>query len=247
MLQLLIPAAGESRRFAEAGYQKPKGLLKMGWRGKRRTMIEHVVESVSDSLAPLIGCRPQDWEAFAAALPADYVVIPVGASMGQADTVARLACAPHIGAYDQLLVVNSDNAFAVKEHRLTTFAHNWYANSKASAGAVVFDANEYRFGYIDAYPDFNFGIEKKPISRYALAGAFFFRSARILLDAWAEWRRDSKPDDEPYLSGLFKYIEGPKLASMIDRNQLHEWGTPQAIAEDKTVTFIEPPTKLEIR
>ena len=44
---LIIPAAGESRRFTHAGIQKPKGLLRMNWRGIERTMIEHKLAHIS--------------------------------------------------------------------------------------------------------------------------------------------------------------------------------------------------------
>lgn len=254
MLHLLIPAAGDSRRFAEAGYTKPKGLLMMKWRGKRRTMIEHVVEGVSYSIPPVIGCKPEDMDAFRRALPKEYVLVPIKNSIGQADTVCRLACSSGIDDQDSLLVVNSDNAFCIGRKKLANLVIHSYLEPQneqqtGDVGAVVFKATAERYGYINSFPQFTYGVEKKSISNYALAGAFFFRRKRILMDAWHDWYRSNREAAEaslttiaePYLSSLFARMPVTKYAIEIERAQLHEWGTPQTISEDKTVAYIERP------
>jgi dTDP-glucose pyrophosphorylase len=224
MLHLLIPAAGESQRFKDAGYTTPKGLMQIEWRGKRATMIEHIVASVGVALHTTVGVKFDDRERFEEALPL-YTVTPIVDSTGQACTVAMMANA--VSPEDELLVVNSDNAF---DGYAPMYMVIRARRAHASAAALVFEADHDRYGFVDGYPYFSKGAEKNPISPYALAGAFYFRSAKDLVTA--NIRAAPAANGEFYLSGVFEHLHGTKLAVKINRDMLHEWGTPQSLADD---------------
>lgn len=233
MLHLLIPAAGESRRFAEQGYEGPKGLLKVHWNGETLTMLEHIVNSIDMRMPTVIGCRPPDYVAFVQTLPRCEVQA-IRDSTGQADTVAQMAA--ELEHSDEMLVINSDNVFD-QQAALHLVAQSRRTN--AIVGALVFLADHERYGFVDGYPFFNAGAEKVPISKYALAGAFYFRSAREVLAAWDKFKKHSS-DAERYLSGMFQHFDGPKVSVLIDKDLLHEWGTPESLSADQTVSHIKP-------
>lgn len=228
MLHLLIPAAGESQRFKDAGYTTPKGLLPITWRGRQATMIEHIANCVGVMLHTIVGVKSEDRARFETALPL-YDVVDIFGSTGQACTVALMA--GMVDYNDEILVVNSDNAFdQCAPIHMVLMARR----AGATMATLVFEADHERYGFVDAYPYFNKGAEKQPISPWALAGAFYFRSAGDIVAAYEQFSK-TRPDlPEHYLSGAFEYVRGHKLAVKINRSMLHEWGTPQSLQNDLT-------------
>lgn len=230
---LLIPAAGDSKRFSDAGVHKPKGLIRSKWRlnqvtVRNGTMIEHVVP-IGWNGPVRVACKLDCFDIFKNELPKDYDVFPIASSLGQADTVVQ-ACKD---LRNDILVVNSDNGFS---HDLNLFIDHC-RESKASCGAVVFRSNkEPRYGYINSFPFFEYGIEKNPISSWALAGAFYFKNAATLTKAALLILSDPLiRQQEIYLSDLFYYVKGLKIAYAIPRDELYEWGTPVQLMKDKSL------------
>lgn len=231
MLHLLIPAAGDSRRFREAGFIGPKGLIHMVWKGRRGTMISHVIDSVGVTLNTIIGVSPESAPFFEDRLPI-YERCIVYNSQGQASTVVAMTDRLHKN--DEILVVNCDNAFDdCAPMRMVLQARRL----EAVAATLVFKATGNRYGYVDTAPFFTYGEEKNPISEHALAGAFYFRTVDEFQSAWLSYISGGQLG-ETYLSGMFKYMVGRKLAVKIAPHQLHEWGTPQTLREDITILSI---------
>lgn len=234
---LLIPAAGDSKRFSDVGIHKPKGLIRSVWTidklGETRegTMIQHVV--------PLnwigkirVACKLEYKDVFTEALPKDWDIFPIISSRGQADTVWQ-ACQDLPG---DILIINSDNGFS---HDLCQFVNQCRVN-KASCGAVVFTSKNNRYGFINNFPLFEFGVEKIPISKYALAGAFYFKSARTIMDASIITLNDLMlRNAEIYLSDLFLSIDGLKMGYLIPQDELFEWGAPAQMLKDKSLKIYD--------
>src|SRR5262245_47681586 len=45
-IQIIILAAGQSRRFKDAGYMTPKPFLNIEWRNKTCKMVQHVIGTI---------------------------------------------------------------------------------------------------------------------------------------------------------------------------------------------------------
>lgn len=233
MLHLLIPAAGESKRFSDAGFAGPKGLLEIEWRGHRATMLEHVIGSVGAILPTVIGIREADKTLFHERMPT-HVYKTIEGSSGQAHTVQMMS---HVcGANDEMLVINSDNAF---DHALPMHMVNRARRMHASISALVFNADHERYGFVDNYPFFDVGAEKVPISNYALAGAFYFKSGYAFRSAWNSLINTPFVQAERYLSDMFRFFLDPKLAVLINRSHLHEWGTPESLMKDESCKIVK--------
>jgi len=217
---LVIPAAGDSIRFRHKT-PVPKGIIKFSWNGDKKTMIEHIIPS--DWEGPVIvATKWEDETAFKRALSDRILVIGMAPTSGQAETILNASYFVH--GMGDVLVVNSDNAF--REGVLTTFLDTCRAND-CNVGALTFkpDTDFTRYGYVDGHPKFYTGAEKVPISAYALAGAFYFRSAAFIAKH-AELRTAS------YVSEWFTHMPQPKLSVEISREDLHEWGTAESLEKD---------------
>lgn len=226
---LVIPAGGDSARFAARGYKGPKGLLKFEWKEKYATMLEHVV---SDKRCSVIA--RQEWASvFFRVLPENFNVVAVPGTEGQAHTVYQ---GVYQGVYyspiaTDFVVMNCDNAF---DEPLDIFVAKC-REQEAVCGAVVFESKrELKYGYVSDAPFFIRGAEKNPISPFALAGAFYFKSRDVFLTGFKRVGRTPE-----YISEMFAAIVGTKYAHVIPRTSLHEWGTPDDILTDSTVTRFE--------
>ena len=217
---LIIPACGNSQRFRDVGIGRPKGLIR--WDGK--TMIEHVVPNQLE-WRTIVVVKKADEKMFRAELPLGFEVLPISSSVGQMDTVLQALDTDLVPHGQKIIVVNCDDKFPAQ--RLQELA-----DLKAQAGVLVFETEpNARYGYIDHFPEFSFGAEKNPISRYALAGAFMFKDkhtfAHAVYGGAAKWHNHR---GEYYLSHLFEHINGKKEAVLLDHKEIIDFGTPEALS-----------------
>lgn len=230
---VLIPAAGSSQRFKDAGILKPKGLLEMVWQDRKTTMIEHCIP-LTPGIPIRVACRSEDLVKFHGALCHNKNIKFIAISTptrGQAHTCVAMSK----GVEGAIIIINSDNGFDLDVEEFISACDH----VNASAGAVVFVASgERKYGYVSDHPFFDFGIEKSPISAFALAGMFYFKSAEILQLAYSI-AFDQKSAGEEYLSQLFGVIPHPKFAYRIPKSSLHEWGTPLDLLADTTVSVTD--------
>lgn len=223
---ILIPCAGSSARFSSKTAM-PKALLRFHYKGRFGTMLSHIAPSFKSAQNFVaIVCRNSQ-SGFFDEIP--YRLVSIARTIGQADTVRQGA----FRVMTDLLVINCDNVIdADKLEEFVVFCRG----AQAKVGAVVFKASSERYGYVDDFPYFINGAEKSPISDYALAGAFYFQNSQMLSDAFSAAARSlGDYEGELYLSHLFRYLPAPKAAYLIEKHQLHEWGTPEQLEVDPTV------------
>ncbi|WP_424360151.1 glycosyltransferase family 2 protein [Methylocystis parvus] len=184
-LQILVPLAGESIFFDPAEYYFPKPLVEIA--GK--TMIEHV-------LAPLKAAAPDARFVFLvrqqdiAKFSLDSIL---RLCVGEDTTVVSIK-APTKGALcscmmavDQLdldaplLISNGDQVLDADLGGLL----RRFRNSQAAAGVVTFRSVHPRWSYVrlDQSGDVIQAAEKSVISEHAVAGLYYFRTARIFVEA----------------------------------------------------------------
>lgn len=193
-------------------------------------MLSHAMPSLTQMMnglftSSVVACQTKHETLFRKALDMpESTEPPVGSlrlftiedSVSQADTVYRATR----DIQTDILVVNCDNGF--KGSVLYDFVIACRAVS-ADIGAVVFPSMSERYGYVDDAPFFDKGAEKIAISKWALAGAFYYRSPDVIF---------KPPSGKNYLSELFGAARPVKLAYRIQCDQFSEWGTPQKLFSD---------------
>lgn len=226
---IVIPAAGSSTNFAAKGYRGPKALIKIRFNNELQTMIEHVAQHDDDCI---VICKRIDFNIFKRALP-HFFVRPIESTEGQAHTVYQGIWDMTAGvmAGREYLIVNWDVAF--EDGLFDRFVEACRKNN-AEVGAVVFKSTEARYDYVDAAPFFTRAVRKEPsFSDYALTGAFYFKSRVSFSMAYK-----NNPRPPLYISQMFGRIVGVHFAYEIEREQFHDWSTPEDLENDSGVTLI---------
>lgn len=222
-LWIVIPAAGDSRRFRDVGYMTPKPFLELQHQegGPTEYMIQFVINSV-DVVDPkfLIVIRndmnlPMSLE--------HHHVLRIRETIGQADTVYRAV--KELPPTDPVMIMDCDMVLQADDiDRILELLKSY---DSVIAVAKTFDPNASR---IDQVPHPTRFVEKEPISEWGIVGVRAFRSAGLL--AYALQRTLARYEEihrEPYLSVAINHIPGTKYAHVVKK--FLDWGTPERIKE----------------
>jgi dTDP-glucose pyrophosphorylase len=233
-LWIVIPAAGESRRFKEAGYDTPKPLLVLKPVVNivpefqiSRKMIEHVVNELPLQLSPHLIC---------AGIPLQYLnqdlldvrtpnikYIGLEKTTGQAESVLKLT--EHLPVEDSVLVLDCD--MILRDHDIVRLVEMLSIYDVSIAVTKTFDPNASR---VDQIPYPTRFVEKEPISEYGIVGARAFKNIGLLNKALKRTLERCKTvNQEPYLSMAINHYPGVKFAHLI--TDYVDLGTPERIKE----------------
>lgn len=176
-MNVVVLMSGDSRLFAEAGYVYPKSLIEIAG----RPMIEHVLTSY----APLaeLGARftfvvrseessRYHLAAILRLMMPEATVIESPKPTGGAACSALLAV-DVIDSEDELVLCNGDQVIEVDLNSVVT----GFRGRGLDGGILVFDAVHPRWSFVkvDAEGQVIEASEKRPISRLATAGFYWFR------------------------------------------------------------------------
>lgn len=222
---VIVPAAGKSQRFLDAGIVTPKPLLQLRYQGNRLTMVEHAVNGVPDDWPIRVVVKEEHEAEFARVLPKNtrLQLFSIEKTMGQADTVVQ---GLHGLERDQpVLVLNSDGVVHYDWRALAAQVHprEW------GAAAIVMRAIRRSYSYVVGFPTFRSAVEKPdslPTMPMALVGAYYFPRADTL--EAAAWDDQVKQEREFYMSHLLTEVPGDKLAVAIPPECYVDFGTPEA-------------------
>lgn len=227
---IVIPMAGRSQRFYDAGYDRPKFMLE--WRGK--SVFAHAVESFAGQFAshPFLFITGPDAaaEAFvraecAALGVADAAVVRLGGpTAGQAETVEVGLREAGVAGDPALTIFNID-----------TFRPGFAfpAGFEALDGWLeVFRGEGANWSYVrPAQGDQPLALEtaeKRPISDLCCTGLYHF--ARASDFAWALGRERAAPQArELYVAPIYNHLigRGAKIGwRLIGRDEVIFCGTP---------------------
>ncbi len=183
-MKLLLLMAGGDDLFKAAGYQYPKNLTQLG----DSSVVEVVLSSLKSlwARAKLIALIRRDEIArfhtddVVRLLVPNATVVEVPDRTGGAACTALLAI-DHIVDNEPVIVINGDQILDINyESMLAHFDHE-----KFDAGTVVFSDVHPRWSFVRCNAE---GLvveaaEKRPISRHATAGVYWFRNGKFLADA----------------------------------------------------------------
>ena len=183
MLQIVIPMAGKAARFQERGHTFPKPLLEIG----NRSMIELVLENLAPPAAGEVHLHlPQG--AFVAILPGRHAA-PARAGMQGHRAGERNRRSAVLGAAGGGPTGSGGRGAdrerrPVHQHQPRPFYH-LCREPGVDGGILTFTATHPRWSFAktDEHGNVTAVAEKRPISKQATAGLFYFRRARELVEA----------------------------------------------------------------
>jgi len=204
---VIIPSAGRSQRFIDAGYVVPKSLLQLkAPDGKIGTMVDFVKDSVPKGLEI-------------------DVIYHLEKTIGQADTVYQSL--KDFPVDDSCLILDCDTILKTTDIQKLIDLLEIYDVSLAVA--ETFDPNASR---VDQIPFPTRFVEKENISQYGIIGARAFKNIGLLSIALKRTMdRCAIRSAEPYLSMAINHYPGTKFAHLI--TQFTDLGTPQRIKESE--------------
>lgn len=228
-VNVVIPAAGQGKRFAEVGYQHPKPLIDVDG----RPMLDWVLDNFREVGRPVLILQERHVEQYCADeivrhLSPDAAVVTVdGLTEGAACTVLRADGLIDNG--NELLIANSDQFVDVD---IAAFVEGMRAR-RADGGILTFRDDNPKWSYARCDEDGRVVevAEKVVISNQATVGIYYFRrgsdfvrAARQMID------KDLRVNGEFYVCPVFnQLIEAGKDVYLheIQRGQMHGLGTPE--------------------
>lgn len=178
---IIVPAAGNGRRFQEAGYPLPKHELQIG--GKR--MVDRVVENVQHlDVGGEVVIATRDM---------------VGETRGAVETVLRALEKSKPQPFERVVIANCD--------QLINWAQPFGVSDAWDGWLVVFASQENAHSYVKVTDAGRVRaiVEKQVVSQLAVSGVYVFKSAARLQDALGNALL-AAGDEEVYLSDAIEYL-----------------------------------------
>ena|SRR2546422_702444 len=233
MLRIVMPLSGRGRAFVEKGYTFPKPLIEI----VGRPLIEIVVRSLTpkEPHRYVFVCRMEHLARYAMTdvlrllSPGCTVVSSFGETGGALCSV--LLAIDYIEPEDELLIANGDQYIT---HSIDDFLEAT-RQSKAHGAIVTFPATHPKWSYVRTSEDGDVEMvaEKKPISRDATAGIYYFRRGRDFLDAAERMMlKGTTTANEFYVAPVYNemILEGKRVAIYpVLRTQMYSLGTPEDV------------------
>ncbi len=234
MINIVIPMAGQGKRFQEAGYTVPKPFIDI----KGRTMLEWSLESLhtEGSRFILIARTPQllGYEKAMEAMQEKYqcVIISVeSVTQGMASSV--LLAKEYINNEDPLLIGACDQTVDIS-------MEEFIGDSKRrglDGSLMTFYATHPKWSYTKV-DDQGFAVEtkeKSPISSHANVGLYYFERGKYFVKAALRMiAQNDRFNNEFYVAPVYNYLikEGMRIGIYeIDESKMHGLGTPEDVKE----------------
>ncbi len=235
MINILIPMAGRSLYFSENEYPFPKPLIEIG----EKTMIEHVIQnltSVGKDIQFIFVLCNTDCRKFHLDSSLNIITNYQCRIVRLNNETRGAACSAlmainHIGNDDPLIIANADQLFDDSLSDLIAQLQ------QADAGVVTFESVHPRWSYVRLDKE-QFVVEtaeKRPISRDAIAGLYYFRRGNDFVEAaMRSIQKDSSVEGNFYIAPTLNelILQGKKIrVAKIEAKRYHTFYTSQKIKE----------------
>jgi HAD superfamily hydrolase (TIGR01509 family) len=240
-INVVIPAAGQGKRFAEVGYQHPKPLIVV----EGRPMIDLVLDNFRPVGRPIVLMQARHIEQYCADslikyLAPDAAVVPVdGLTEGAACTVLKAEALIDNG--NELIMANSDQYV---DADLTEFVARM-RELNADAGILTFKDDHPKWSYAryDETGRVTEVAEKIVISDQATVGIYYCRKGSDFVKYAKQMiAKNIRVNNEFYVCPVFnQFIEDGKNIYIheIEKSQMHGLGTPEDLDR-----FLNPALRL---
>jgi dTDP-glucose pyrophosphorylase len=235
MINILIPMAGKNLYFSESDFPFPKPLIEID----RKTLIEHVILNLSsiDKYIQFIfvlssaDCRKFHLDNTLNIITENKCKIVVLDNETKGAACSALMAISHINNDWPLIIANSDQLFD------DPLADLLDSLKEADAGVVTFESVHPRWSYVrlDEQGFIMETSEKRPISRDAIAGLYYFQEGKYFIQAaMRSIQKDSSVNGNFYIAPTLNelILDGKKIRAVkVDVQKYHTFYTPQKIKE----------------
>ncbi len=235
MLKIIIPLAGSSELFANAGYMYPKPLIEING----IPMIQLVIEKTASIPIPnqfIFIIKEEDASKFhldntLKLLSPDCEVIKLKKST-KGGLCSVLMAIENVDDDDSLIILNGDQ---VIDENFTDIYQYWLKN-KADAGVVTFSSVHPRWSYARIENEQVVQTaEKNPISQNAIAGYYYFANASLFFESsFQTIKNDVQLEGNFYISPVMnEYVLQNKcvINYNIRSENYHSFYSPQMVNE----------------
>jgi NDP-sugar pyrophosphorylase family protein len=231
-INILIPAAGNGRRFADVGYKDPKPFIEV----KGKTMIENVLDNLRYQNAKYIIMAREDHvdkrydlvKKIQDNYNVEFVVVKK-LTEGAACTV--LKARELINNETPLFIANSDQIVDID---IANFIDDAFARRLDGSILTFIDKEKNpKWSFVKAKED---GLitevrEKSPISNRATVGIYLFSKGKNFVDSAIDMIvENDRINNEFYVCPVYNYCikKGQKIGYFdIDSNSMNGIGTPE--------------------
>jgi len=236
VIQIVVPIAGDSNFFKPEDYPFPKPLVEVGG----RPMIQRVIENLrtlEEDLRFTFIVQQEHVSRFS--LDGTLRLLSPGCSIVSLRNRTMGGLCSALMAIDglveaaPLVVSNGDQVLNVD----LTLLINTFRSTGADAGVPVFDSIHPRWSYVtkDAQDVVHEAVEKRVISRHAIAGFYYFKRAEYFIQAGFRHLKSGLTHDGNYYvaSTLNELIlDGKKVVGKsIDAHRYFSFYSPQKVKE----------------
>lgn len=234
MFYIVIPMAGEGRRFAEAGYSRPKPFINVNG----MSMIERVMENLWCDHARFIllsryeHLREEKRIIREIEQNYDVLIVPVHkVTEGMVSTI--LLAKELIDGENNIIIASCDQLIDIG---IESFIKD--AETRDLDGSLMtFYAKHPKWSYVRLGET---GLacdvrEKEVISTHANVGIYYFRRGKDFIEAsFAMIEKNDRVNNEFYVAPTFNYLiaEGARVGIFeIQQSQMHGLGTPEDLEQ----------------
>jgi dTDP-glucose pyrophosphorylase len=232
-VKVIVPMAGSDEAFKAKGYTTSKNLIEL----EGKPLVQHAYENLSqlpDAQFIFIVRKEEVTrhhlaEVLKLLAPQSQVVRAQNSTAGAACTA--LLAIEHIVPDEELVIANGDQ---VIQTDLAAIISD-FRKRNLDGGTIVFDSVHPRWSYVRLNDEelVREAAEKRPISRNATAGFYYFRrGADFLTSAVALIRKDASVNGQFYVCPAFNemILRQMKIGiGRIDRDQYFSFATPQGV------------------
>lgn len=235
MINILIPLAGKNQFFPEAEYPFPKPLIEFN--GK--TMIEHIIDNFSTIqkekqfifIVNSEDCKKYHLDNVLNILTHHTCKIIKLDNETKGAACSAMMAVEYIDNDTPLIISNADQLFDIcLDEVINTF-------ESSDAGVITFESIHPRWSYVrlDSENKVTETAEKRPISRSAIAGFYFFKNGKDFITSASKIiKKDASINGLYYISPVLnEMVLENKIINIfqIENDKYHTFYTPQKIKE----------------
>jgi len=240
-MNVLLLLAGSSNAFKQAGYTYPKSLVEVGG----EAMIDKVIRCLDPLMKRggklIAAVRRDENQAFhlgavVRLIVPDARLVEIESDTGGAACTALVAI-EHINNDEPLIIANGDQIFDVD----LSAAIADFEKRHLDGGTIVFRGIHPRWSFVRVNDEglVEEAAEKRPISRLATAGFYYFARGRDFVDAaCAMLRKEAAVDGLYYVCPAFNQmiLKGARIGIVeIAASEYHSLATPALVESYEAV------------
>ncbi len=235
MLKIIIPLAGPSELFSNAGYYYPKPLIEING----RIMIEHVLQNpsaIEEEHQFIFIIREEDSNKFhidnvlKLLAPNSEIIKLKKATKG--GLCSALMAVDKIAATDSVLILNGDQILDIDFNEVGRY----WKEKQVDAGLITFKSVHPRWSYARIeHEEVVQTAEKNPISNHAISGYYYFeKAADFFAAAYESIKNDVQLDGIFFISPVinqYVLLNKKVKAFTIEAGLYHSFYSPQMVIE----------------